>query len=89
MLYIHQYNFSKLFQNNTPNLPPVKEGSYVRVYGIIRDHDNKKNVMIMKMLPVVDVNEITTHLLECIQSRTESESLAKRTVNYYPNQHYN
>lgn len=55
-------------------------GSYVHAVGIVRTHDKIKNIMIMKMLPVRDINEPTTHLLKVLVASSEAKALATRTV---------
>ncbi|XP_044252570.1 replication protein A 32 kDa subunit-like isoform X2 [Tribolium madens] len=61
----------------TPALPPVKENCYVRVFGSIRNQDDEKILMILKMLPVDDLNLITNHLLEIVQTKLYAERLAE------------
>lgn len=63
--------------DNAPNLPMVKEGCYVRLYGSLRVQDGKKMLMILKMFPIDNLNEISTHLLEVVQARLEAEVLSK------------
>ncbi|XP_022911692.1 replication protein A 32 kDa subunit [Onthophagus taurus] len=66
----------------TPNLPIVKEGCYIRVYGSIRKQEGRIKLMILRMFPVDDLNEITTHLLEVIHTRLEAENLKKNKGNF-------
>lgn len=63
--------------DNAPNLPVVKEGCYLRIFGSIRVQDGKKVIMVMKMRPVDKLNEVTTHMLEVVQTRLETEVLSK------------
>lgn len=58
-----------------PNLPSVKEGCYLKVHGSIRVQNGKKIFMVLKMAPIDNANEVTTHLLEVIQARLEVEAL--------------
>jgi len=44
----------------------IGEGTYVRVYGHMRNFQGKKNVVAFTVRPVTDYNEITYHLLETI-----------------------
>lgn len=67
---LHLY-FHFAFQENTPEeerTVPMKQDTYVRVYGHLRSFNNKRNVVAFKILPVTDMNELTTHLLETIHS---------------------
>ncbi|EFA09169.1 replication protein A2 [Tribolium castaneum] len=57
-------------------LPPVKENCYVRVFGSVRTQDGEKMIMILKILPVDDLNIVTNHLLEIIQAKLYAERLA-------------
>lgn len=59
----------------------VKEGCYVRVYGSLRTQDGEKILMVLKMFPVDDINEVTNHLLEFIHTRLETESMSNGSVN--------
>jgi hypothetical protein len=43
------------------------EGSYGRVVGALRSTKGKKYLVIFKYLPVIDMNEVTAHMLEVIQ----------------------
>ncbi|KRT83199.1 hypothetical protein AMK59_3278 [Oryctes borbonicus] len=61
----------------TPNLPAVKEGCYLRLYGSLRTHDGVRSIMVMRMFPIDNINEVTTHLLEVIHARLEAENMSK------------
>jgi len=63
--------------NAAPNLPLVKEGCYLRIYGSLRVQDGEKLLMVLRMFPVESMNEISTHLLEVIHVRLEAEALSK------------
>lgn len=47
---------------------PMRENTYVRLYGHVRSFQNKKNIVAFKILPILDANEITNHLLECLHA---------------------
>lgn len=40
--------------------------TYVRVYGLIRDQNNQRNVLILRIYPLEDLNELTCHFMEVI-----------------------
>ena len=42
----------------------VVENTYCRVFGSIRQTQEKKHIMAFKVTPITNVNEITAHLLE-------------------------
>ncbi|CAH1169892.1 unnamed protein product [Phaedon cochleariae] len=66
-------------EDNTPNLPNVKEGSYVQVFGSLRNQDGDKILMVLRMFPVDDANVITNHLLQVIHTRLAAESMMKNS----------
>lgn len=67
--------------DNAPNLPPVKEGNYVQVFGSLRNQEGEKLIMVLKMFPVEDCNIITNHLLQVIHARLACEAMSKTSVN--------
>ncbi|KAK3090357.1 hypothetical protein FSP39_011153 [Pinctada imbricata] len=64
----------KHFVDNDDDVPvaervqPLRENTYVRVYGNVRSFGGKRNVVAFKILPVMDMNEITYHMLEVTYS---------------------
>ena len=44
------------------------ENQYVKVYGIIKSLQGQKNLQAFRILPVKELNEITHHMLECINA---------------------
>lgn len=44
----------------------MRENTYVRICGNIRSFGGKRSVIAFKMMPVTDLNELTTHILEVI-----------------------
>ena len=46
----------------------MRENTYVRVFGHVRAFNNKRNVVAFKVVPLMDMNELTTHLLEVVHS---------------------
>ena len=53
---------------------PCRENTYVRVCGTVRSFGGKKSVVAFKMVPVLDMNELTYHLLEVIHSHASLSS---------------
>lgn len=47
---------------------PMRENTYVRVYGNVRSFNNLRSVVAFKIAPITDMNELTTHLLEVVHS---------------------
>jgi len=64
----------KQFVDNDENSPdedrtiPMRENTYVRVYGHVRAFNGKRSITAFKLKPLLDMNELTTHLLEVIHS---------------------
>ena len=60
-----------MFQSDTPENErtlAVRENTYVRMYGHIRGFGGKTNVVAFRVTPLLDMNELTMHLLEVIHS---------------------
>jgi replication factor A2 len=51
-----------------PAQPEFIENQYVRVYGVIKSLQGQKNLQAFKILPVKELNEITYHMLQCINA---------------------
>lgn len=43
-----------------------KIGSYVHIYGLPREQDGEKHILVLRIFPVKELNELTCHLLEVI-----------------------
>ncbi|KAJ8937304.1 hypothetical protein NQ314_011943 [Rhamnusium bicolor] len=70
--------------DSAPNLPAVKEGSYVQVFGSLRNQDGEKILMVLRMFLVEDANIITNHLLQVIHTRLAAEAMSKSSVTNNP-----
>ena len=44
----------------------MRENTYVRVHGHVRAFQDKRNVAAFRVLPLTDMNELTTHMLEVV-----------------------
>ncbi|EDW29210.1 GL19582 [Drosophila persimilis] len=53
--------------------PEVMLNNYVKVYGTTRSQAGQKSLMVFKLLPVLDPNEVCTHLLEALNARYKAE----------------
>lgn len=69
--------------DSTPKLPPVKEGSYVQLFGSLRNQDGEKIIMVLRMFLVDDANIVTSHLLQVIHTRLQAEYNSKNPVSCY------
>ena len=51
-----------------PQQQQFMESQYVKVYGIIKSLQGEKIVQAFRIFPVKELNEITHHMLECMNS---------------------
>ncbi|KAF7411645.1 hypothetical protein HZH66_000541 [Vespula vulgaris] len=63
--------------NKTIPEPTLEINTYVRVYGLLRDQNGVKQVFIVRILPLEDLNELTNHLLEVTYTTVKAEQLFK------------
>lgn len=59
------------------NMPSLLLNTYARVFGSIRNQGGTKTLMIFKIEPLASIKELTTHLLEVLNSRYMAEDFAK------------
>jgi len=63
------------FVDNDDNSPdedrtvPMRENTYVRVFGHVRAFNNTRSIVAFRIVPILDMNELTTHLLEVVHSQ--------------------
>jgi len=55
----------------------IMENTYVTVVGTARTQQGKKHVMIFKIQPLYDINQLTTHMLEVIKTPFVLEEINK------------
>nr|CAD7600019.1 unnamed protein product [Timema genevievae] len=53
----------------------VMESNYYRVYGSLRSQAGKRHVTLFKILPLTDLNELTSHILEVTHCTLKSEQM--------------
>jgi hypothetical protein len=53
------------------------ENQYVKVYGIIKSLQGQKNLQAFRILPLKELNEITHHMLACINASIHFTSKAE------------
>ncbi|CAF0775509.1 unnamed protein product [Brachionus calyciflorus] len=51
-----------------PQLSQFMENQYVKVFGIIKSLQNQKIVQAFRILPIKELNEITHHILDCMNA---------------------
>lgn len=59
---------------------PLKENTWVKIVGTVKNHDGKKNMLIFSAQNIEDYNEITSHMLEVILIPNKAEQLKAATV---------
>ncbi|EDW77878.1 uncharacterized protein Dwil_GK24313 [Drosophila willistoni] len=67
-----------LEEGDAHKAPDVMLNNYVRVYGTTRSQGGQKTLMVFKALPVLDPNEVTTHLLEVLNARYKAEAYQEK-----------
>jgi len=60
-----------------PNQITFIENQYVKVYGIIKSLQGQKNLQAFRILPLKELNEITHHMLACINASIHFTSKAE------------
>lgn len=70
----------------TTSEPSLNINEYARVYGQLREHDGKNTVLITKIWPMTDLNELTNHLLEVLYVclRLQGQSTNKLEITNAP-----
>ena len=67
---------------------PLTENTYIRVFGQVRDINNKRMVAAFRVDPVTDMNALTSHILEIIYSRLHYSKVQDEVrVNLYISLH--
>lgn len=70
-----------LEEGDTFKSPDVMINNYAMVFGSIRRNGDVKSLMLFKVMPITDPNEVCTHLLEVLNARYMAEKLQQ--VNKY------
>ena len=56
----------------------MEVNTYVRVVGLLREQNNKRHVLILRMWPLQDLNELTNHILEVTFATLKAEAMANK-----------
>jgi len=67
-------------QDSTNEQNVLCENTYGRVVGALRTLKGQKYLIIFKSSPVTDMNEVTCHILEVIQTRMKLKKLKEGDV---------
>ncbi|XP_027231867.1 replication protein A 32 kDa subunit [Penaeus vannamei] len=54
---------------------PLMEMTYCRIAGSVRSHQGKRNLMVFRIVPITDLNFITTHILEVIHAQLKLQHI--------------
>lgn len=71
-----------LEEGDTLKAPDVMVNNYATVFGSVRSQGGQKTLMVFKMLPVNDPNEVVTHVLEVLNARYKAEEYATKGSSY-------
>ncbi|XP_014597787.1 PREDICTED: replication protein A 32 kDa subunit [Polistes canadensis] len=63
--------------NKTSSEPSLEINSYVRIIGLLREQNGAKQIFILRILPLEELNELTNHLLEVTYVTLKAEQLFK------------
>jgi len=63
--------------DGTDTANTIMENTYVTVVGTARTQQGKKHVMVFKIQPLYDINQLTTHILEVIKTPYVLEEINK------------
>lgn len=55
-------------EEQRPSHVQFMENQYVRVYGVVKQLQGQKLVQAFRILPIKELNEVTHHILECMNS---------------------
>ncbi|KAG7208760.1 hypothetical protein KM043_014955 [Ampulex compressa] len=59
--------------------PTLEVNTYVRVTGILREQQGVRHVLILRICPLENLNELTSHILEVTYVMLKAESLLKQS----------
>ncbi|KZC14914.1 PREDICTED: replication protein A 32 kDa subunit [Dufourea novaeangliae] len=52
--------------------------TYVRIVGLLREQNDERHILILRMWPLQDLNELTNHILEVTFATLKAEAMAKK-----------
>lgn len=67
--------------------PDIMINNYAKVYGSLRSQGGTKTMMIFRLINIKDPNEISTHMLEVMNTRFKAEDYSKQTSAFFGDQH--
>lgn len=71
----------KWLEGDGSDVSTIMENTYVSVVGTARTQQGRKHVMIFKIQPLYDINQITTHILQVIKTPFALEAINKQQQN--------
>ncbi|XP_017790960.1 PREDICTED: replication protein A 32 kDa subunit [Habropoda laboriosa] len=60
-----------------PSDHTVQINTYIRIIGLLREQNDKRHILILRMFPMQDLNELTNHILEVTYTALKAEAMAK------------
>lgn len=67
-----------LEEGDTMKAPDVMVNQYATVYGGVRPQGERKTLMVFKMIPLKEPNELITHLLETLNAYYKAERISNK-----------
>ncbi|XP_076236938.1 replication protein A 32 kDa subunit [Calliopsis andreniformis] len=64
--------------DSKPSDHNMQKDTYVRVVGFLREQNDKRHILIMRMWLLQDLNELTNHILEVTYATLKAEAMAKQ-----------
>lgn len=58
----------------------IQINTYVRIHGLIRDQNNQRHVLILRIHPLEDLNELTCHFVEVMYFILKASKPAEETI---------
>lgn len=71
-----------LEEGDTMKAPDVMVNQYATVYGGVRPQGERKTLMVFKMMPLKEPNELITHLLETLNAYYKAERISSKGADY-------
>lgn len=63
-----------------PSRNPLMEMTYCRISGAVRSQKGKRHLMVFRIVPITDLNLITTHILEVMQTALKLQHIQTHSI---------
>ncbi|XP_076664872.1 replication protein A 32 kDa subunit [Andrena cerasifolii] len=58
---------------------PTQVNTYIRVLGLLREQNDNRHILILRMWPLQNLNELTNHILEVTYATLKAEAMASKS----------